>query len=57
MSKFLMQWDSLETVGYKGKGFYPRTDHAHATGRTIMRYASLCGLALSIFSLAMVVLL
>lgn len=56
MTPYLESWNSLETVGSKGKGFYPVTDHAHATGRKIMRYASIGGLALSIASLAMVMM-
>ncbi len=54
MSEYIFEWDSLETIGPKGKGFYPNTDHAHNVGRTALRYASIIGLALSLISLAMV---
>jgi len=56
MSNYIESWNNLETVGPKGKGFNPRHDHAHNAGRTAMRYASLAGLALSIASLAMVMM-
>ncbi len=54
MTPYIESWDSLETVGPKGKGFYPNTDHAHNAGRIALRYASIIGLALSLISLAMV---
>ena len=50
----LTEWNDLET--YEGTSLKPYHDHAHKTGRTIMRYASVAGLTLSIISLAMVVL-
>ncbi len=56
MSGYIKSWDSLDTVGYKGKGMNYRTDHAHNTGRFLLRYASITGLALSIISLAMVMM-
>jgi len=52
----ITQWNSLETVGHKGKGMNYRTDHAHNTGRFLLRYASIAGLALSIISLVMVMI-
>ena len=50
----ITEWNSLET--YEGKSLKPYHDHAHKAGRTIMQYASVCGLALSIISLAMVMI-
>ena len=56
MSGYILEWNSLETVGRKGKGMNYRTDYAHNTGRFLLRYASITGLALSIISLAMVMM-
>ena len=53
MSGYILEWDSLETVGHKGKGFYPRTDHAHNTGRFLLRYASIISLSITLSVLAM----
>ena len=39
MSSYIQSWNTLETIGPKGKGFYPNTDHAKNAGRNIMRYA------------------
>ena len=56
MSNYIESWNTLETFGSKGRAFKQRKDYLAPTGRTIMQYASVCGLFLSIISLAMVAL-
>jgi len=50
----LMEWNDLET--FEGNGLRPYHNRTHKAGRTIMQYASLGGLCLSILSLAMVMM-
>ena len=56
MSNYIESWDTLETFGHKGNAFKQRKDYLAPTGRTIMRFASVGGLCLSILSLAMVMM-
>lgn len=56
MSGYILEWNSLETIGSKGKGMNYRTDHAHNTGRLALKYASIIGTTISIISLAMVMI-
>lgn len=50
----LEQWNSLET--FEGNGLRPYHNRAKTAGRFALRYASITGLALSIISLAMVII-
>jgi len=45
-----------DDFGKRGRAFTPYHDRAHNAGQTIMQYASLGGLCLSIISLAMVMI-
>jgi len=56
MSEYILQWNTLETIGHKGKGMNYRTDHVHNTSRFLLRYASITGLVLSALSFAMVMI-
>jgi len=56
MSNYIESWNNLETFGHKGNAFKQRKDYLAPISRTIMQYASLGGLCLSIISLAMVMM-
>ena len=55
MSKLLMQWNDLDYYGNKGRAFKQTKDYTRMLSQPAMKYASLIGLGLSIFTLAMAV--
>ena len=55
MSKLLTGWNDLETVGSKGRAFKQTKDYTRMLSQPAMKYASLIGLGLSIFTLVMAV--
>jgi len=56
MSGYIFEWNSLETIGSKGKGMNYQHDHAKTAGRIALKYASITGLVLSVLSFAMVMM-
>ena len=51
MSKFVTSWNSLETIGSKGRAFKQTKDYTTPTTRFVLKYASIAGLILGILSM------
>ena len=51
MPKYLNEWNSLDTVGTKGKGMTPKRDYAHSIAINLHYYASIISLVITLTTL------
>ena len=55
MSSYIESWNTLETIGPKGKAFKQPKDYLTPFTTTALKYASITSLAISIITIAMAV--